>query len=441
MSSPSRRSFLIGATLTTADLLVPIRVIPSHADPDVPAPSPNGASITDWIRVAGNGDITLGLSQPEVGQGSYTVLPAILAEELDADWAHITVAFVTGKPAYEIAFNREAPVQKEGASMSTTVLYARLRQAGAAARDVLLRAAAQHWGVAREECRTEKSYVINARGERLSYGELAAAAAELALNPQAPLKDPARFTLIGKPVARLDTPAKCNGSAVFGIDVAVPDMLNGAIRMAPSFTGSVVAIRNETEVSNMPGVRAIVKIPAVAMANEEPGSQHPKLTHQPRLEAVCVVADHFWQASRAIAALDVGHAIDGERVTDLGETIYVASCAQCHEPWRTNPPQNAGRNLALQSAVSAPDPFNLIHTILAGIHPLDNPSRTVMPDFAGALTDTQIADLARYMRRTFSDQQPWDDLAAKVRAVRASIAMQSRQQTPIATSADLPGGE
>jgi mono/diheme cytochrome c family protein len=135
------------------------------------------------------------------------------------------------------------------------------------------------------------------------------------------------------------------------------------------------------------------------------------------------------------------HAIDGERVTDLGEVIYVASCAQCHEPWRTNPPQNAGRNLALQSAVSAPDPFNLIHTILAGIHPLDNQSRTVMPDFAGALTDTQIADLARYVRRTFSDQQPWDDLAAKVRAVRASTAMPSRQQTPIATSADLPGGE
>jgi mono/diheme cytochrome c family protein len=135
------------------------------------------------------------------------------------------------------------------------------------------------------------------------------------------------------------------------------------------------------------------------------------------------------------------HAIDGERVTDLGEVIYVASCAQCHEPRRTNPPQNAGRNLALQSAVSAPDPFNLIHTILAGIHPLDNPSRTVMPDFGGALTDAQIADLARYVRRTFSDQPPWDDLAAKVRAVRASITMPSRQQAPIATSANQPRGE
>ena len=119
-----------------------------------------------------------------MGQGSYTVLPAILAEELDADWSQITVAFVTGKDAYKIAFNHEAPVQKEGASMSTTVLYARLRQAGAAARDVLVRAAAQRWGVGREECRTEKSHVINTRGERLSYGELAAAAAGLALDPR-----------------------------------------------------------------------------------------------------------------------------------------------------------------------------------------------------------------------------------------------------------------
>jgi mono/diheme cytochrome c family protein len=121
-------------------------------------------------------------------------------------------------------------------------------------------------------------------------------------------------------------------------------------------------------------------------------------------------------------------AISRSSVTDLGEIIYATSCGQCHEPWDINPPQHAGRNLALQSAVSAPDPFNLIHTVLAGIHPLDNPSQTVMPDFAGAFTDTQTADLARYVRRTFSDQPAWDDLVAKISAVRASIAAQARQQ-------------
>ena len=300
MSSPSRRSFLIGATLTAADLLVPVRIIPVRA-----AEGSDAVSITDWIVIAANGEITLGLSQPEVGQGSYTVLTAILAEELDAAWPHISVAFVTGKDAYKIAFNHEAPVQKEGASMSTTVLYTRLRQAGASARDALVRAAAQRWSVGREECRTEMSQVINARGERLAYGELAPAAAGLALDPDPPLKDPGHFTLIGKSIARLDTPAKCDGRAIFGIDVTVPGMLNGAIRMAPAFTGSVVAIRNEADVARMPGVRAIVRIPAIAFAHEDAGSQHPKIKQLPRFEAVCVIADHFWQARRALEVLDV----------------------------------------------------------------------------------------------------------------------------------------
>ena len=300
MSSPSRRSFLIGATLTAADLLVPVRIIPVRA-----AEGSDAVSITDWIMIAANGEITLGLSQPEVGQGSYTVLTAILAEELDADWPHISVAFVTGKDAYKIAFNHEAPVQKEGASMSTTVLYTRLRQAGASGRDALVRAAAQRWGIGHEESRTEKSRVINARGERLAYGELAAADVGLALDPNPPLKDPGHFTLIGKSTARLDTPAKCDGRAIFGIDVTVPGMLNGAIRMAPAFTGSVVAIRNEADVARMPGVRAIVRIPAIAFANEDAGAQHPKIRQLPRFEAVCVIADYFWQARRALEVLDV----------------------------------------------------------------------------------------------------------------------------------------
>ena len=109
--------------------------------------------------------MTLGLSQPEVGQGSYTALPQILADELDADWERVKIRFVTGRQAYKIAFRQEAPVQKEGASMSTTVLYERLRTAGAAAREVLIRAAAQTWSIDAAECRTENGFVINARGE------------------------------------------------------------------------------------------------------------------------------------------------------------------------------------------------------------------------------------------------------------------------------------
>ena len=261
--------------------------------------------ITDWISIASTGDVTLGLSQPEVGQGSYTVLPQILADELDAEWQRVKVRFVTGKDAYKIAFKNEAPAQKEGASMSTTTFYERLRIAGAAAREALTRAAAEKWGTGVAQCRTEKGFVINASGARLSYAEVAPAAAKLALSHRPRLKQPDELTLIGKPVPRLDSRAKSTGSAIFGIDVSVPGLLNAAIRMAPSFTGAVVEIRNEAEILKRPGVHAVVRLAAVAVANEEAGSQHPALTRPPRDNAVCVVADHFWQAKRAVDALEV----------------------------------------------------------------------------------------------------------------------------------------
>ena len=311
MSPLSRRFVLIGAALTTTSLLVPIVARPTRAagrnDPDY--------EITDWIVIAASGAVTLGLSQPEVGQGSYTALPQIIADELDADWTRAKVRFVTGKPAYRIAFRQEAPVQKEGASMSTTALYQRLRIAGAAARDVLLRAAAQRWAIDPAQCRTGNGVVTGPHGDTLSYGELAAEAAKLPLNAAPPLKDKTRFRLIGKPVARLDTPAKSNGSAIYGIDVVVPGMLNAAIRTARSFTGQVTAIRNEADILKLPGVHAVVKIAALAIANEDPGAQHPRLPHLPRDNAVCVVADHFWQAQRALAALDVE--FDGGAQGDL----------------------------------------------------------------------------------------------------------------------------
>jgi isoquinoline 1-oxidoreductase subunit beta len=190
MPSVSRRFVLAGATVTTASLLVPVTGAQARA-------AEHGGQadyeITDWIIIASSGQVTLGLSQPEVGQGSYTALPQILADELDADWGRVEVRFVTGRPAYKIAFRQEAPAQKEGASMSTTVLYDRLRTAGATARDVLTRAAARKWNIEVSTCRTEKGFVINARGEKLSYGELARDAARLPLSAMPPLKDAGRL--------------------------------------------------------------------------------------------------------------------------------------------------------------------------------------------------------------------------------------------------------
>ncbi len=308
MPSVSRRFVLVGATVTTASLLVPITGVPTRA---AERKDQADYEITDWIIIASSGQITLGLSQPEVGQGSYTALPQILADELDADWERVEVRFVTGRPAYRIAFRQEAPAQKEGASMSTAALYDRLRTAGAATRDVLTRAAARKWDVEVSACRTEKGFVINARGKKLSYGELARDAARLKLSAAPPLKDAGRLYLIGRPVARLDTPAKCNGSAIYGIDVVVPGMLNAAIKTAPSFTGQVIAIKNEADILKMPGVRAVVKIPA--SADEDGGSRRGPGSS--RDNAVCVVADYFWQAERAIDALDV--VFDGGAHGDL----------------------------------------------------------------------------------------------------------------------------
>jgi isoquinoline 1-oxidoreductase beta subunit len=125
LGSPiSRRLVLAGTAAGVASLLVPITILSTYAQSRKEEIT---YDITDWIAIASTGEVTLGLSQPEVGQGSYTVLPQILADELDADWQRVAVRFVTGKDAYKIAFKNEAPAQKEGASMSTTTFYERLR--------------------------------------------------------------------------------------------------------------------------------------------------------------------------------------------------------------------------------------------------------------------------------------------------------------------------
>jgi isoquinoline 1-oxidoreductase beta subunit len=151
----TRRLVLTGSAAGLASLLVPVTIVTSHAQsPDHQA----SQAITDWIAIAPTGEVTLGLSQPEVGQGSYTVLPQILADELDANWLRVIVRFVTGKEAYKIAFKNEVPAQKEGASMSTTAFYERLRTAGATAREALTRAAAMKWRVpSRNAARTRAS--------------------------------------------------------------------------------------------------------------------------------------------------------------------------------------------------------------------------------------------------------------------------------------------
>src|SRR5262249_32061985 len=136
-------------------------------------------------------------------------------------------------------------------------------------REVLVRAAARRWRIEPADCRTENGTVINGRGQRLSYGELAAAAAQPPPPAAPPRKGPHPLRPRRQTLQLPDLPPKCNGSAIYGIDVAVPGMLNAAIKTAPSFTGRVVAIKNEADILKMTGVHAVVRLPAMAVANED----------------------------------------------------------------------------------------------------------------------------------------------------------------------------
>jgi isoquinoline 1-oxidoreductase subunit beta len=283
-SDVSRRSFLKAASLVTGSLLIPLSVIRRTEAADQTL-----YDITDWIRLETSGRTIIGLSQCEVGQGVYTGLPQIVADELDADWVSVSVEFVTGRDAYRIAAANEDLQQFVGASMSVTQFHTRLRIAGAQAREALVQVAASRFGVRPTQCETKQGRVIHTpTGRSASYGDLAQDASKIALNPNPRLKAPSERSLIGKNLKRLDTPAKVDGSAIFGIDVRVPDMLVGAIRMAPTQTGKVVAVKNEAEILARPGVKAVVTAPF-----------WPKPAHN----TVIVVAESYWVAKRAVDSL------------------------------------------------------------------------------------------------------------------------------------------
>jgi isoquinoline 1-oxidoreductase beta subunit len=231
-----------------------------------------------FVRIGTDERVTVIVNHSEMGQGVYTSLPMLLADELDADWSKVGYEPAPVDPKYNHpAFG----MQITGGSSSVWSGLDQFRQAGAAARAMLVAAAARQWKVDASTCRTESGAVLNGN-RKLTYGHLAAAAAKLPAPEHVQLKDPKDFKLIGKPIKRLDTSVKLNGKAEFGIDVKLPGMLNAVVARPPIF-GAKMKTFDDSGARSMPGVRKIAAIPA----------------------GVAVIADTFWQAKVARDALRV----------------------------------------------------------------------------------------------------------------------------------------
>lgn len=275
----SRRDFLRATALGGGALVVSFFVPGAHrlaqaaAQPAAASVAPNA-----FLRIGADDRITVLLAHSEMGQGIWTALPMLIAEELDADWSRISVEHAPAAPDY---FAQGMPMQFTGGSMSTWTEFERYRQAGATARALLMQAAAKHLGVKATACRTENGSVI-AGDKRARYGELVGIAAKLTAPKTVALKDPKDWKLIGKPTKRLDTPEKIDGSAKFGMDVQFEGLLTAVVARSPVFGGSVASF-DAGAAKQVAGVRDVVQVPS----------------------GIAVVADHFWAAKRGRDALRV----------------------------------------------------------------------------------------------------------------------------------------
>ena len=232
-----------------------------------------------FLRISKDESITIIVNKSEMGQGIYTSLPMLVAEELCCDWKK--VRFLPSPVAPEYNHAQFGPLMITGGSSSVRSEWARLSLAGAAAREMLISAAAQIWDVAPASCKAENSFVISPSGAKLSFGKLVEKAATLPV-PKEPKLKAGKKNLLGTPAKRLDSPAKINGSAIFGIDVQEPGMLTAVIARPPVFGGKVISF-NADKAKAIPGVRSVVAIEA----------------------GVVVAADDFWQAQKGRELLTI----------------------------------------------------------------------------------------------------------------------------------------
>jgi isoquinoline 1-oxidoreductase subunit beta len=287
----SRRGFVVGATALGGGLVLGLE-LPSGAEV---APAADGSpEVNAWVAIRPDDTVVIRIARSEMGQGTLTGLAQLVAEELECDWSKVTTEYPT--PGQNLARQRIWGDFSTGGSRGIRDSHEYVRRGGAAARSMLIEAAAERWRVPTRECSASNSIITHRpSGRTLSFGAVAEAAAKLDPPKDVQLKDAKDWKLIGKPVPRLDTADKITGKQIYGIDLRLPGMLCAAIKACPVFGGKVKSF-NPEPIEAMPGVKKVVLVDG---------------------NAVAVVADTWWHASAGLEALPV--------VWDEGENANISS--------------------------------------------------------------------------------------------------------------------
>jgi isoquinoline 1-oxidoreductase beta subunit len=282
-----RRQFIITTTVVGGAFVLGFALPARHAQAVTIAgkpwtsPTAGGTEVNAWLIIGSDESVTIRVAQSEMGEGVFTSMPMLVAEELECDWTKVRAEYASVNRSV-----RENRVyQRMATNGSGAVRRSReyLQQAGASARARLIAAAAQQWGVPARECRAEHGKVNHpVSGRQLTYGTIAPAAAQVQLDAEPAIKTPDQYKILGRSLNRLDVPLKVNGSATYGIDVRLPDMRYASIMTCPVFGGRLTRYDFDA-IKSMPGVHAAVEVPS----------------------GIAVVADSFWRAKTALEVMPV----------------------------------------------------------------------------------------------------------------------------------------
>jgi isoquinoline 1-oxidoreductase subunit beta len=294
MPSMNRRAFVIGSAALGTGLALGLDI--PFGGPAVVRAADGSPEVNCWVVIRPDDTVVIRIARSEMGQGSLTGLAQLVAEELECDWSKVTTEFPT--PGQSVARNRVWGDFSTGGSRGIRSSQDYVRKGGAAARMMLIQAAANDWKVPVAECSAANSVITHTpSGRKTTYGKVVEAAAQLTPPTDVKLKDPKDWKIVGKGVKRLDTTDKTTGKTIYGIDVKLPGMLNAAIKDCP-VTGGKLKSYDEAKIANLKGVKKVVRV----------GDS-----------AVAVVADTWWHAKTALEALPI--------VWDEGENAKVSSAS------------------------------------------------------------------------------------------------------------------